>query len=70
MRTTAEINKRYIATEAEVRRISSILTNNPEIENEKYVFSNGTVHPGWTYKEALTAYVSEKSTLAWVLGKH
>ncbi len=69
MKTTLQIKQKLIETKIEVKRISELLDNDQSLENTKYFFKNGIDHQGeWTFKDALTSYVSKQLTLEWVLG--
>jgi hypothetical protein len=67
MKPAQKIKERLVRTQQEIIRISVIITENPEMENEKYDRTSELKESGWTWKEALVAHVAEKHALDWVL---
>ncbi len=67
MKTAQKIKERLVRTQQEIIRISVIITENPEMENEKYDRTSDLGESSWTWKEALVAHVAEKHAYDWVL---
>ena len=65
MRTTIEIKEKLERTEAEIQRITDLLSIHEE--SEKFILRDGTLHPEWTFNDALNIYVADKLLLKWVL---
>ncbi len=66
MKPAQKIKERLVRTQQEIIRISVIINENPEMENEKYDRTSD-LECGWTWSQALTAHVAEKHAYEWVL---
>ncbi len=66
MKTAQKIKERLVRTQQEIIRISVIINENPEMENETYDRTSD-YEDGLTYKQALTVYIAEKHAYEWVL---
>lgn len=68
MRTTKSIKERLVWVRSELDRINTLLMDGTYKETDHFVHAYGLISQAdWTFKDALTKYVSERITLEWVL---
>ncbi len=67
MKRTEVIKSELEFVRSELERINEMLIENKSLIDKPFQFKNGKAHDDWSFKDALTSYVSKKLTLEWVL---
>lgn len=70
MRTTNQIKDKLTSVQKEIDRICNILEDDEKNYKNPYTYSNGEHHEEWTFDDALTSFVAQKSILKWVLNSN
>ena len=67
MKTTIEIKEKLVFVQSEIDRINKVIEFDLSYLSHKFRFKDGSEHTEWTYDDALTSYIAQRSILRWIL---
>lgn len=68
MRTSAQIKDQLDICQKQISRVSKMIQENPDIENQKYVKVDGTTDEFMTYGDVLQINIAKRSAFQFCLG--